>query len=401
MANSMNLNKKQPALWGGEPIFSGPKPTSNLVKPSEETFFQYAYRIFDKKRSFTRGELVSELEGRLKILHNVEYCITFNSGFWALAALIDSGVLKGKKEVVLPSLTYRRMGDIISWVGLIPHFSDINRETLAIDSQSARKCINDNTGLIIGVHPVGGHCDIDGLLRLSEETGVPVIFDGVESVDEKHKGKKIGSFGAGELFSLGASKLVNGFEGGYITTNDQRLAMELQKIRSGDQSLADLRVMKAELNEVHAAMTLAGLDDLEQQLNRNRNRYNAYKRHLACVEGLELFPHIEENDPSYKNIVVEVTEAWPYTREETIQLLNAENILARAYYYPPLTQTNISYSYKSSSMTSTDYVAGHFISMPCGHFVDLGDIQVIIDYLKYLKENASDFKKKLQRGGTP
>ncbi len=366
------------AIFGGLPLFNAPKPTSNLVRPDREHFFRYLHRAHAQNEE----GLVEELERRLAAMHHVQHCVTTNSGFWGLALLIDALILPRRREVILPSLTYRRMADIVAWIGCIPHFCDIERHTLANSARTVSPCINDNIALIIGVHPVGGHCDIDGLTSLASETGIPLIFDSVESVHEMHKGKRIGSFGDAELFSLGASKLVNGFEGGYITTNNTELAEVLRQKRSG---LGPGLTLSVPLTETHAAMALSGLNDLLEQLERNRARFNRYKDELVDLPELRLIEQNFDTGPSHKNIVIEVLDDWPFTRDQTIQLLNAENILARAYYAPPLTQKKMNYVSVVGELANTDWVAERFISMPCGHLVSLGDIGKIVSFLRTIR----------------
>lgn len=389
MSNKINNRQGESlAIFGGQPLFNSPKPTSNLVRPDPLLFFDY----LRGKMTRSDGNLVEMLELRLASMHDTKNCVAVNSGFWGLALLLDALSLPSRKEIILPSLTYRRMADIVSWVGRVPHFCDIDLKTLANSGDTVRRCINDNTALIIGVHPVGGHCDVDGLESVAYEYGIPVIFDSVESVHEMHRGKRIGSFGVAELFSLGASKLINGFEGGYVTTNDDALAHQLRLKRSGRGAGLSLSV---ELPPFHAAMALAGLDDLPNQILRNRARFNRYAEELRGLPGLRLVRHSEETEPSHKNIVVEVLDDWQYTRDETIVLLNAQNILARAYYSPPLTHKPIGYEFIAADLPHTDWVADRYISMPCGHLVTLDDISKIVRFLSYLSSNHKSIRANL------
>jgi dTDP-4-amino-4,6-dideoxygalactose transaminase len=381
---------EQLAVMGGPPLFDSPKPTSNLVRPDKGRFFDYAAQIPADGHA-----LVPQLESRLAAMHEVEHCVAMCSGFWALALAIDALRLDGRNEVVLPSLTYRRMADIVAWLGLVPHFCDVELKTLANNASTVTPCLNDNTALLIGVHPVGGHCDIDGLLSLAARTGVPLIFDSVESVRERHGGVPIGGFGNAELFSLGASKLINGFEGGYITTHDAALAGRLRRMRVGIIDRDGGYAMSAEMIEIHAAMALAGLDDLEAQVSRNRLRFEAYRQHLAAIDGLRLVESDPATEPSYKNIVVEVVHGWPFSRDRTIEILNAERILARAYYSPPLTHKAMTYPFIAGPLPNTDLVASRYISMPCGHLVTLDDIAGIAGMLRFICRYADAIKARL------
>jgi dTDP-4-amino-4,6-dideoxygalactose transaminase len=135
-------------------------------------------------------------------------------------------------------------------------------------------------------------------------------------------------------------------------------------------------------------MALAGLDDLESQLERNIARFERYSQELADIPELRLIEQNPATQPSHKNIVIEVLDTWPYTRDQTIKLLNAEKVLARAYYSPPLTHKPMSYRYISGTLPNTDWVASRFISLPCGHLVTLDDISLIVAFIRHLKRNA-------------
>jgi dTDP-4-amino-4,6-dideoxygalactose transaminase len=375
------------AMFGGTPLFQDVKPTSNLVCPDRERFFAYLAQA-----DAPTCRLAGELEGRLAALHGTSDCVSFNSGFWALALLIDATRLAGRREIILPSLTYRRMADIVSWVNLIPHFCDIETDTLAVSARTVAPCDNERTAGIIAVHPVGGFCDIEGLEELAARRGIPLIFDSVESVHESLRGRRVGSFGNAELFSLGASKLINGFEGGYVTTNDPSLAHALRQKRIGRGTRLSL---SARLPEAHAALALACLEDLPDQLMRNTDRFHCYRQGLSKLPGFRLVEQDPATEPSYKNIVMEVLDDWPFDRDLTVRMLNAENILARVYYAPPLTWKPISYPHVSGPLPNTDWVAGRFISMPCGHLVSGRDIERTMDLLDFIQTHADSIQSRL------
>jgi dTDP-4-amino-4,6-dideoxygalactose transaminase len=397
LASKNNLNEL--AIFGGARLFATPKPTSNLVRPDFEKFFGYS-RTFIEQHQYTNGSLVKLLEQRLAEFHRVEHCVAFSSGFWALALAIKALALKGKDEIVMPSFTYRRMADIAAWTKLKPHFCDVEEATLANSAATVRPCINDNTALILGVHPIVNFCDIDGLTALAKEKNIPLLFDSVESVYESYNGKKIGCFGAAEIFSMGASKLVNGFEGGYITTNDANLARQLSLMRDfgfqGQDKVAVSGGLNARLNEVHSAMALAGLDDLEDQVIRNRDRYHTYQRLLARLDGIRLLEFDESQRPGYKNIVVEVLKDWPLSRDDTVSVLNAEMILARAYYTPPLHRKRMAYPYITAELPVTDRLAERLILPPCGHLVSNEDIAYIVELLKFMRDHAVEITQRLR-----
>lgn len=388
------------AIFGGRSVFDSPRSTSNLVRPDVEKFLDYS-RLFYAQHQYTNnGPLVTLLEKRLAEFHQAEYCIAFCSGFWALALVIKALALKGRTEMVMPSLTYRRMADIAAWANLKPRFCEVDSATLALDACTARACVTENTALILAAHPIVNCCDVSGLESLSRECGIPLLFDSVESVYESVAGGRIGGFGAAEVFSMHASKLLNGFEGGYVTTNDPGLAENLRLTRgfgfSGPDHISVPGGINAKLNEVHAAMGLASLDDIEDQVRRNRQRYNTYQSRLAAVPGVRLLEFDERYRTSYKNIVIELLDGWPLSRKDTLSIMNAEKMLARAYYHPPLHRKRMRYPHVPAELPLTDALSERFVLMPCGHMVSDADIDQVVALLEFMHANAGAINGRLR-----
>jgi dTDP-4-amino-4,6-dideoxygalactose transaminase len=381
------------ALFGGDPLFKKTKSTSNLVKPDFEHFLEYSKRFYSQHRYSNNGPLVKLLEQRLAEFHHVDYCVRFCSGFWALAITMKSVALAGKSEVIMPSLTYRRMDDIASWAGLKPVFYEVSEDGLTADIHQMKACVGPETALILGVHPIVNCCNVGDVLELSKLVDIPVIFDSVESVYEWLPEGKVGQFGEAEIFSMHASKLINGFEGGYVTTNDGNLSQALSfrrgfGFKGPDQVVVD-HAMNAKLNEIHAAMALAGLDDLKRQVAANRERYDLYKRLIQAVDGLTLIEFNEAYETSYKNILVSIDPNWPLSRSLTIELLNAENILARPYYYPPLHLKNNNSTLNRKKYEITELLSERYMLLPCGHFISKEDIERIIELMEFMATNAN------------
>ena len=394
----MNARHEQPvlvdlALFGGHKRFAVPKSTSNLVQPAIERFFDYARPMFDAhgNGSGTTGVVAARLEARLAQFHEVARCVTFCSGFWALATSIVALARPGRREVVMPSLTYRRMADVVAWTRLVPRFCEVDPATLAISAETAAACIGSDTALLLAVHPIVNCCDASGLVELAADSGLPLLFDGVESVyerclDGRGISRKVGAFGDAECFSLHASKLVNGFEGGYVTTDNEALADRLVALRDGGIDAPG--ALDARLSDVHAAMALANLDELDAQVERNRGRYARYRHALSDLPGIRLVAFDESQPTSYKNIVVELLDDWPLARALTIDILNAENVLARAYYAPPLHSKPMAYPYVPAVLPVTDRLAERFMLLPCGEFVTLEDIDAVVDLLAFIRAHA-------------
>ena len=390
-------NIEELAIFGGSRLFETVISTSNLVRPKIEDFLDYSRRFYKEKKYTNNGPMARLLETRLAELHQAKHCLAFANGFWGIVLAITALAISGRTEIVMPSLTYRRLADIAAWTRLKPRFCEVDPKTLAVTAETVAACLNDETALVLAAHPIVNCCDVERIATLGRDSRIPVVFDSVELVYETIPGGKIGSFGNAECFSLHASKLINGFEGGYVTTNDDELARRLVAMRGfgffGQDTVIEFG-LNAKLNETHACMALACLDDLEDQVLRNRRRYYRYRDSLRSLVGLRLVWFDETQKTSYKNIVVELTSEWPLTRAETLDLLHAEGALARPYYAPPLHRKSIRYPHVAAELPITDSLAEAFMLLPCGHFVSEADIDSLCALMAFVEQNAEAIRER-------
>jgi dTDP-4-amino-4,6-dideoxygalactose transaminase len=185
----------------------------------------------------------------------------------------------------------------------------------------------------------------------------------------------IGSFGSLEVLSFHETKFFNTLEGGAITTNDDRLAEKIRLIRNFgfldyDQVVA--MGTNGKLNEISAAMGLNLLDCLEDLFQVNYRNYRQYENELEGRSGIQLLRYNEAEKCNFQHIVLEVDEAKTgINRDQLVDLLWAENVLARGYYYPgchrmePYASENLSASARHPSPVTKSFL-DRVISLPTG-----------------------------------
>ena len=118
---------------------------------------------------------------------------------------------------------------------------------------------------------------------------------------------------------------------------------------------------------------------------------------LTDFPGIRLLEFNENYRAGFKNIVVELLDEWPLPRSATIEILNAENILARAYYYPPLHRKSVIFPRLEKDLPLTDLQAEKFMNLPCGQLVSIDDIRGVIDMLDFVYRNADPIAERLSR----
>ena len=83
--------------------------------------------------NYISGIQVKELEEKLAEFAGVKHCITCANGTDALLlALMAWGIGKGD-AVFVPDFTYFASGEVVSFVGAVPVFTDVEKDTYNID----------------------------------------------------------------------------------------------------------------------------------------------------------------------------------------------------------------------------------------------------------------------------
>ena len=205
--------KNLPAALGGTPTF---EPNSTSAYPKLEQWrqisdaeAQIAYEMTLRNELSGASPVVQEFEEMWRERHHTEYAITLINGTAAIhSAMFGLGVGPGD-EVICP--TYTWICSITPALMLMakPVFCEIDPRTLLIDAADVRRRITDRTKAIVAVHLWGNVCDMDALMALSDETGVPVIEDCSHAHGASYRGKPCGSIGHVGAWSLQGSKPVS------------------------------------------------------------------------------------------------------------------------------------------------------------------------------------------------
>jgi dTDP-4-amino-4,6-dideoxygalactose transaminase len=132
------------------------------------------------------------------------------------------------------------------------------------------------------------------------------------------------------------------------------------------------------------------LDDLDQLVERNRQRYLAYRELLDGIEGIALRLFDEEEQTSFKNILVRLDEKWPLSRDDTLAILQAEGALARPYYSPALHMHKAGFETRFGHLPVAERISQQYMLLPCGDQMCVSDIDVLVDLLSFLTGHGDE-----------
>jgi dTDP-4-amino-4,6-dideoxygalactose transaminase len=181
---------------------------------------------------FVLGPDVTALEDELSTILDVPHVIGCASGSDSLLLALMALNIKPGEEVILPSYTFFATASAVTRLGGIPIFADIDPSTFLIDPDDIRRRITSRTRAIIPVHLFGQTVDMDAILPIAKQAGIPVIEDAAQSVLSTWHGKCSGGLGDIGCFSFYPTKNLGGFgDGGFLTTTRDDLAESLRKLR--------------------------------------------------------------------------------------------------------------------------------------------------------------------------
>ena len=389
------------AIFGGTPAFKNELHVGQPNIGNREKFIAQVNDIFDRRWLTNGGTYVTEFEKRIAEVINVKHCIAMCNATVGLEIAIRALGLTG--EVIIPSFTFVATANALQWQGIKPVFCDIDPRTHSLDPAKVEKLINDRTTGIIGVHLWGKPCDIDGLIEVAKRNNLKLLFDSAHAFGCSYKKRMVGNFGDAEVFSFHATKFLNSLEGGAVVTNNDELAQKLRLMRNfgfTSYDRTDSIGVNGKLNEVSAAMGLTNLDSMDEFIAINRRHYKQYQDHLAGFAGLSFLPYDDNERSNYQYVVLEVDESkCGVTRDELLQILHAENVLARRYFYPGCHKME---PYKSLypdahlSLPETEFVAARVLTLPTGQAITPEIIRGVCIIIATVLHNAIEVRKRLE-----
>jgi dTDP-4-amino-4,6-dideoxygalactose transaminase len=244
------------------------------------------------------------------------------------------------------------------------------------------------------------------LAAIAARHDLSLMFDAAHAMGCSHEGRPIGRFGRAEIISLHATKIINAFEGGVISTDDDELAERIRALRNFGFAGADHPGgpgINAKMSEASAAMALTSLEQLDALIDLNARNYARYADTLRPIPGIVMAPASALRSTNYHYVVVEIDAAqFGVQRDDLQRVLAAEGILARRYFYPGCRRIEPYRSRQRAShrpFPATDRLVERIMQLPTGTALTEADIDRICTVIRIVAENVDDVRRRLAAGG--
>ena len=390
----MKQQVSQLAIFGGPPLFESPLHVGQPNLPDVDELTDRIRGVLNSGYLTNNGPQVDQFEAAIARRCGVAHCIAVCNGTMALQIMARASGLSG--EVIVPSLTFVATPHALEWIGLTPVFADIDPATHTLDPSSVEASITPKTSAILAVHLWGNPCRVQQLQSIASRHNLKLLFDASHAFGGRHKGQPVGGFGDAEVFSFHATKFVHALEGGAIVTNDDEIAERCRRYRNfGITGLTSIESagINGKLSEVAAAAGIVSLENIDPVLKQNHINRSTWIDYCAGISGLQFLPSTADTNGNAQYVVGTIDRNNMHlTRDQLLQVLRAEGILARSYFVPgchnaePYRQSRV---HRPVPLPVTERILDQIIQFPTGLAVSEQQIRQSSYLLQFVQTECS------------
>lgn len=346
------------------------------------------------RAQFIGGSNVKELEKQLADYVGVKHCISCANGTDALQlALMAWGIGSGD-VVFVPDFTYFSSGEIVSAVGAVPVFVDVDRSTYNIDPKKLEEAINKvisegkySPKAVIAVDLFGQPADYDAIKPICKKSGLYLLEDAAQGFGGEIRGAKACSFGDISTTSFFPAKPVGCYgDGGAIFTDNDEWAALLRSYAvhgKGADKYDNIRIgMNSRLDTVQAAVLEVKLKAFADYELADINKVSAlYTKYLSDTN--LVLPTVPEG---YLSSWAQYTVQLPsgIDRSDLQAKLKAQGIPTMIYYIKPMHKQG-AFAGTDSAVADcpvTDEICDTVLSLPLDPYKTEEDVKAVVEAIK-------------------
>jgi dTDP-4-amino-4,6-dideoxygalactose transaminase len=362
--------------------------TSPLLPPLEE-FQPYLEQIWQSKWLTNNGQFHQQLEQELCDYLGVKHVCLFSNGTLALITALQALRITG--EVITTPFSFVATIHSLWWNNIKPVFVDIEPETFNLDPEKIEAAITPHTTAIMPVHVYGNPCNLEAIQQIADTYNLKVLYDAAHAFGVEKNGESVHNFGDLSVLSFHATKVFNTFEGGAIICHDEKMKQHIDDLKNfgfrGETKVIAPGI-NAKMNEVQAAFGLLQLKYIDKAIARRKEIAETYREKLKDIPGIRFLNDLPgiKHAYSYFPILVDETK-YGKSRDELYEHLKENNIFARRYFYPLISNFPTYKGLPSAApgnLPVANEVAEKVICLPIYPDLEISDVNRIVEILKTL-----------------
>jgi dTDP-4-amino-4,6-dideoxygalactose transaminase len=324
----MDKTMKQKTIYVARPVL-----------PDFEKFTEKLKELWQTKHLTNNGKFHQEFEEKLAEFLGVPYICLFANG--TLALMVALQALKITGEVITTPYSFVATTHALFWNGIKPVFCDI-KSNANIDPDKIEALITPETTAILPVHVYGTPCDNEKIQKIADAYKLKLIYDAAHAFGVEQNGESVLNWGDLSILSFHATKTFHTFEGGAIICKDKKTKQRIDFLKNfgfaGEETVVALGI-NGKMNEVSAIMGILQLEIYEQNRIKRKNLVKLYEQKLRNIEGISFLDELENVKSNYSYFPIFIDEQkFGKSRDEVYNKLRQNNIFARKYFYPLISE---------------------------------------------------------------
>ncbi|MHA6732228.1 aminotransferase class I/II-fold pyridoxal phosphate-dependent enzyme [Devosia sp. A369] len=342
------------------------------------------------------GPNVDAFEEELAASVGVGHAVALSSGTAAIhIALVLLGVGAGDR-VFCSTLTFAASVNPIAYQGAEPVLIDSEPESWNMSPAALERALEEckREGrlpkAVIVVSLYGQSADMDPIVALCDQYGVPVVEDAAESLGATYKGRASGTFGEMGIYSFNGNKIITTSGGGMLVTNDPLKAQRARFLATQARDPAPHYQHSTigynyRMSNILAGVGRGQLGVLGERVDARREIFHTYRKELAGIEWLQWMPEPEWSRSTHWLSVCTIKEGYEgVTSADVISALAADLIEARPVWKPmhlqPVFQDCLYYPHDNGSVSDGLFKRG--ICLPSGSNMNSAQMDRVIEGIK-------------------
>lgn len=328
------------------------------------------------------GPKVKELEARMKERFGGREVVAVGNGTDALILILQAFGIGPGDEVITTPFTFFATAEAISRVGAAPLFVDIDPESFNLNPSLVERAITPRTKAILPVHLFGQPADMASLKEIAKKHHLYLFEDACQAFGATYRGMPAGSLGDAAAFSFFPTKNLGTMgDGGLVVTAHPQMAARIRLLRqhgSRQKYYHEAIGMNSRLDELHAAILLIGLREIDRWNDLRRKKAARYGEALQELSYLKT-PKAPSDREHIWHLYTVVTEE----REKVRQFLANRGIQTGVYYPLPLHLQEVyrSLGYKAGDLPVAEEASERVLSIPLSPFLLKEEQERVIEAL--------------------
>lgn len=332
---------------------------SRIHKPLKNELNEVFQRVLEASY-FVYGKEVSSFERAFADWHGIEHCVSTGNCTDALQLCLQAMGIEQGDEVLVPAMTWITDAEVVSNLGAMPVFVDVEANGL-IDVAQVEARITAQTKAIIVVHLYGRMLNMNELNRIAQKHGIKVIEDCAQSVGAGDENGMAGTFGDASVFSFYPTKNLGALgDAGCLLTRDKALAQNVRKLANHgapDKHNHEFPGSNSRMDTVQAAILNLKLPHVAEW---NAERLQAAKYYVSGLKDLPIgLPDLDDH-------VFHVFSILAENRDELKAHLKNNGVQTQIHYPKalPFTKAYALYGFESTDFPVAFRLQNESLSLP-------------------------------------